>query len=50
MPAVVAEVAAPHGFAPRWIFQIELGADGAIVAVLTVLATRKLKAVRFETR
>jgi len=49
MPAVVAEVPAPHGWAPRWVFQIELGPDGLIQSVNTVLASRKLKAVRFAT-
>jgi RNA polymerase sigma-70 factor, ECF subfamily len=49
MPAVVAEVRAPQGWAPRWVFQIELDPDGLIRSVHTVLASRKLKAVRFGT-
>jgi RNA polymerase sigma-70 factor, ECF subfamily len=48
MPALVAESLPRKGYAPRFVFQIELDATGAIGAVHTVLATRKLKAVRFE--
>jgi RNA polymerase sigma-70 factor, ECF subfamily len=47
LPALVVETPAPHGFAPRFILQVEVGEDGAIEAVHTVLATRKLVAVPF---
>jgi RNA polymerase sigma-70 factor, ECF subfamily len=48
MPALVVESGAPAGFAPRYILQVQTGQDGTIEAVHTVLATRKLLAVRFE--
>ena len=48
LPALVVESGAPRGFAPRFILQVELGADGTIEAVHTALATRKLLAVPFE--
>jgi RNA polymerase sigma-70 factor, ECF subfamily len=47
LPALVVEVAAPAGFAPRFILQVEVGAGRDIEAVHTVLATRKLLAVPF---
>jgi RNA polymerase sigma-70 factor (ECF subfamily) len=47
LPALVVESPAPRGFAPRFVFQIEIGPDGAIAAVNTVLAARKLLAVPF---
>jgi RNA polymerase sigma-70 factor (ECF subfamily) len=49
-PALVVEAAAPHGFAPRFTLQVEVDRHGAIEAVHTVLATRKLLAVPFETQ
>ena len=49
MPALVAESPAARGYAPRFVFQLELNAEGAIAEVHTVLATRKLLAVRFES-
>jgi RNA polymerase sigma-70 factor (ECF subfamily) len=49
LPALVVESASPQGFAPRFVLQVELDADGAIEAVHTVLATRKLVAVAFES-
>lgn len=49
LPALVVESSAPPGFAPRFILQVEVGPDGTIEAVHTVLATRKLLAVRFES-
>jgi RNA polymerase sigma-70 factor (ECF subfamily) len=48
LPAVVVESPAAHGFAPRFTLQVELGQDGEIEAVHTVLSTRKLLAVPFE--
>jgi hypothetical protein len=48
LPALVVESAARPGFASRFTLQVELGPDGAIEAVHTVLATRKLLAVPFE--
>jgi RNA polymerase sigma-70 factor (ECF subfamily) len=47
LPALVVEVAAPPGFAPRFILQVEVGPGGDIEAVHTVLATRKLLTVPF---
>jgi RNA polymerase sigma-70 factor (ECF subfamily) len=48
MPALVVESPAAPGFAPRFILQVDVGPDGLIRAVHTVLATRKLLAVPFE--
>ena len=46
-PAVLVESPAPSGQAPRFAIQIALGADGRIREIHTVLATKKLSAVRF---
>lgn len=46
LPAFVAERAARPGFAPRFTLQLELDADGRIARLYSVLATRKLTAVR----
>jgi RNA polymerase sigma-70 factor (ECF subfamily) len=48
LPAVVAESPRRPGFAPRFTFQIELDERGLVTAVHSVLATRKLVAVRLE--
>jgi RNA polymerase sigma-70 factor (ECF subfamily) len=47
LPAVLVERSAPAGHAPRFSLQIDLGPDGRIREVHTVLATSKLSAVRF---
>jgi RNA polymerase sigma-70 factor, ECF subfamily len=49
LPALVVESSVPPGFAPRFILQVEVGGEGAIEAVHTVLATRKLLAVPFAS-
>jgi RNA polymerase sigma-70 factor (ECF subfamily) len=49
MPALVAVSPAPKGYAQRFVLQIDLDPTGAIAAVHSVLATRKLLAVSFET-
>lgn len=47
LPALVTEFpGAPSGWAPRAVLLCELGRDGRIARLLTVLASRKLKAVR----
>ena len=48
LPALVAEVAAPAGWAQRFVFRIDVDADGRVSDLHTILATRKLTAVRFE--
>jgi RNA polymerase sigma-70 factor (ECF subfamily) len=48
LPALVVDAPAPQGFAPRFIVQVEVGRDGSIDAVHTVMSRRKLVAVRFE--
>jgi RNA polymerase sigma-70 factor, ECF subfamily len=45
LPALVVDIPPRQGFASRFTFQIELDAAGQIVAVNTVLASRKLVAV-----
>lgn len=49
LPALVAEVP-PFGerFARRWVSRCEIDAEGQIIEVQSVLATRKLTAVTFE--
>jgi RNA polymerase sigma-70 factor, ECF subfamily len=48
LPAVILEVvpSAPGKYAPRFVLQCDLAADGLIAAVHIVLATPKLTAVR----
>ncbi|MFT3768537.1 MAG: sigma-70 family RNA polymerase sigma factor [Minicystis sp.] len=46
LPALVAERATHGSLAPRYILQCEIGPDGLIREVYTVLATRKLTALR----
>ena len=47
LPAILIEDAAPPSrWAPRWTIQVEIGGDGLIRAVHSVLATRKLRALR----
>jgi RNA polymerase sigma-70 factor (ECF subfamily) len=48
LPALLAEVAAPAAWAQRFVFQIDVNADGRVDELHTILATRKLAAVRFE--
>ena len=48
LPALVAEVAAPAAWAQRFVFRIDVDADGRVSALYTILATRKLTAARFE--
>ena len=48
LPALLAEVPAPAAWAQRFVFQIDVDADGRIGELHTILATRKLAAVRFE--
>jgi RNA polymerase sigma-70 factor (ECF subfamily) len=51
LPAVVVDLPRRHGaFAPRFTFQIELDRAGGIIAVHTVLASRKLVAVTGEAQ
>ena len=45
LPALAVEVPARPGFAPLFVFRIELSAGGDIAAVHTILASRKLVAV-----
>jgi RNA polymerase sigma factor (sigma-70 family) len=46
-PAIVAEHGSDHGrFAPRWLLRLEVGAEGKIVAVHLVAASRKLTHIR----
>jgi RNA polymerase sigma-70 factor (ECF subfamily) len=47
-PALLTQGSAPAGHAPRFTMQIDLGPDGLIRAVYTVLGTRKLSAVRWS--
>jgi RNA polymerase sigma-70 factor (ECF subfamily) len=47
-PALLVEVPAPEGFAPRWMFRIDLDQDGFVREVHTILATAKLAAIRFS--
>jgi RNA polymerase sigma-70 factor (ECF subfamily) len=49
MPAVVVEAPVRHGFAPRFVLQVQVGRDGSIEAVHTILASRKLVAVPFDS-
>ncbi|MBM3778835.1 MAG: sigma-70 family RNA polymerase sigma factor [Acidimicrobiia bacterium] len=44
-PAVVAEVVAPDRWAPRWVFRLEVGEDGLVHEVQTMLAPSKLTAI-----
>jgi RNA polymerase sigma-70 factor, ECF subfamily len=46
-PAVLVQGPAPAGQAPRFVIQIDVGPDGTIREIHTVLATTKLNAVRF---
>jgi hypothetical protein len=46
-PAVLVQGPAPVGQAPRFVIQIDVGPDGRIGEIHTVLATRKLSAIRF---
>lgn len=48
LPALLAEVPAPAAWAQRFVFQIDVNADGRIDGLFTILATRKLAAIRFE--
>lgn len=48
MPAVVAEVPAPAVWAQRFVFRIDIAVDGLIREVHTIVAPRKLAAVRFD--
>jgi RNA polymerase sigma-70 factor (ECF subfamily) len=48
MPALVVEAPPQAGWAPRWVFRLELDDEGRIQEVQTVLATRKLAAVSFD--
>ena len=46
LPAVVIEFSdRPHHQAPRLVMRCEIGRDGRITALHTILATRKLTAV-----
>ncbi len=48
LPALVAEVPAPAVWAQRFVFRIEINAEGRISELHTILATPKLAAVSFE--
>lgn len=50
LPALVADVpdAAPAVWAPRYVFRIDVNAEGLISELHTISATRKLAAVSFE--
>jgi RNA polymerase sigma-70 factor, ECF subfamily len=48
MPALVVSTTPKTGFAPRYTFQIVLDAEDRVAEVHSVLASRKLVAVRFE--
>jgi RNA polymerase sigma-70 factor (ECF subfamily) len=49
LPAIVMETIPPEpDWAPRSVFRIDVGDDGRIVAVHSILAPEKLRAVRFD--
>lgn len=47
-PAVIAETDPPPGFAPRFVFRLDLDRDGRVREVHTIVAPSKMTAVRFE--
>jgi hypothetical protein len=49
MPALIASYANVEGKnPPRFVFRIEIDDDGRIAATQTVVATEKLRAIRFD--
>jgi RNA polymerase sigma-70 factor, ECF subfamily len=47
-PALLVELPAAHGFAPRWVFRIDLDREGLVREVHAILASKKLSAIRFS--